>query len=110
MFTRMRTHTFAIAGCGKLAHIIAEALLKHLLPGYKLIASYSTTFEKAQGIANKINTSKRDYSCTPCRSFEELLQLKPDYIVETASPSAFRELALPALKNGSSIVTLSIGA
>src|SRR5690606_22298229 len=34
---------------------------------------------------------------------------KPDYIVETASPGAMRELALPALENGSSIVTLSIG-
>jgi aspartate dehydrogenase len=35
---------------------------------------------------------------------------RPDYIVETASPAAFREIALPALKSGSSIVTLSIGA
>src|SRR5690606_32154605 len=35
--------------------------------------------------------------------------LKPDYIVESASPAAMRDLALPALENGSSIVTLSIG-
>ena len=110
MFTPMKTYTFAIAGCGKLAHIVVEALLKDLLPNYTLIASYSRTFEKAQGIANKINVSRQDDSCTPCHSFEELLQLKPDYIVETASPAAFREFALPALKNGSSIVTLSIGA
>src|SRR5690606_3380038 len=34
---------------------------------------------------------------------------KPDYIVESASPAAMRELVLPALQNGSSIVTLSIG-
>ena len=46
----------------------------------------------------------------PCHTFDELLKLKPDYIVETASPSAFREFALPALQNGASIVTLSIGA
>lgn len=110
MFTYMRTHTFAIAGCGKLAHIIVEALLEDLLPNYKLIGSYSRTFEKAQDIANKIDTSNRGYSCKPCHSFEGLLQLKPDYIVETASPIALRELALPALKNGASIVTLSIGA
>ncbi len=106
----MRTHTFAIAGCGKLAHIVVDALLKDLLPNYKLIGSYSRTFEKAEEIAQKIDSSEVDYSCKPCRSFEELLQLKPDYIVETASPSAFKEWALPALKNGSSIVTLSIGA
>src|SRR5690606_18160124 len=54
--------------------------------------------------------SSLGYSCVPCQSFEELLALKPDYIVETASPAAFREMALPALQNGSSIVTLSIGA
>lgn len=65
---------------------------------------------KVQGIANKINTSKVDYSCKPCQSIDELLLLKPEYIVETASPSAFKELALPALKNRTSIVTLSIGA
>ena len=39
-----------------------------------------------------------------------MLLLKPDYIVETAAPSAFKDLALLALKNGTSIVTLSIGA
>ena len=106
----MKTYTFGIAGCGKLAHIVVEALLKDLLPNYKLIGTYSRTFEKALDIAHKVNTSKRDYSCSPCHSFGELLQLKPDYIVETASPAAFREFALPTLKNGSSIVTLSIGA
>ncbi len=109
-FTGMKTHTLAIAGCGKLAHIIVDALLKDILPNYKLIGSYSRTFEKAQDIANKIDDSNRGYLCKPCDSFEELLELKPDYIVETASPAAFRDMALPALKNGSSIVTLSIGA
>lgn len=41
---------------------------------------------------------------------EDLLVLKPDYLVESASPAAMKELALPALKNGTSIITLSIGA
>lgn len=93
-----------------MAHIVVDALLKDLLPNYKLIGSYSRTFEKAEEVANKINTSKRGFPCKPCRSLEELHQLKPDYIIETAAPAAFREIALPALKNGSSIVTLSIGA
>lgn len=106
----MRIHTFAIAGCGKLAHVIVDALLKGLLPQYQLIASHSRTFERAQEIADKIVPAKAGYACQPCHSFDELLQLKPDYIVETASPSAFKEWALPALKNGSSIITLSIGA
>ena len=48
--------------------------------------------------------------CRVCATIEELLALKPDYLVEAASPAAMKELALPALKNGTSIVTLSIGA
>ncbi|TXD46589.1 aspartate dehydrogenase domain-containing protein [Polaribacter sp. IC073] len=106
----MKTHTLAIAGCGKLAHIIVDALLKNFLPNYQLIGSYSRTFDKAEEISNKINNSEAGYACKPCNTFEDLLLLKPDYIVETASPAAFKEWALPALKNGSSIVTLSIGA
>jgi aspartate dehydrogenase len=106
----MRTKTLAIVGCGKLANIVVEALTKGLLPDYKLIGTYSRTFEKAEKIANHIQELKTTYTCTPCRSIEELLELKPDYIVETASPTSLKELAVPALKNGSSIVTLSIGA
>lgn len=109
-FVRMKTHTLAIAGCGKLAHIVVEALLKNLLPNYQLIGTYSRTYKKAEVIAKNINTSNSGYTCTPCHSIEELLQLKPDYIVETSSPAGFKELVLPALKNGSNIVTLSIGA
>ncbi|MDW5289622.1 aspartate dehydrogenase domain-containing protein [Formosa sp. PL04] len=106
----MRTQTLAIVGCGKLASIVVEALNKGLLPDYKIIGTYSRTFENAQRLANQIQNLKKDDSCKPCHSLEELLGLKPDYIVETASPDSLRELALPALKNGSSIVTLSIGA
>ena len=38
------------------------------------------------------------------------MALKPDYIVETSSPDAFKSFAIDALQNGSSIITLSIGA
>ena len=49
-------------------------------------------------------------ACAVCESVEKLLALKPDILVETASPAALREWAVPTLKNGTSIVTLSIGA
>ena len=106
----MRTYKLAIAGCGKLAQIVVDALLNGVLPNYQLVGSYSRSFEKAKRVADMVADSSLGYSCVPCQSFEELLALKPDYIVETASPAAFREMALPALQNGSSIVTLSIGA
>lgn len=106
----MKKRSLAIVGCGKLAQIVAEALTSGLLPDYQLIGAYSRTFEKAQRIADHIQQAETGYTCTPCRSINELLALKPNYIVEAASPDSMRELALPALKNGSSIVTLSIGA
>ena len=106
----MRTKSLAIVGCGKLTQIVAEALTSGLLPDYQLIGTYSRTFEKAQYIADLIHRSAPGYTCTACSALKELLALNPDYIVEAASPDSMRELALPALKNGSSIVTLSIGA
>ena len=48
--------------------------------------------------------------CATCHTLKELLELKPDYLVESASPAAMKELALPTLENGTSIITLSIGA
>ncbi len=102
----MKKHTLAIVGCGKLANIIIDALNQGLLADYELTASYSRTKAKAVHIAEKANGT----NCKACDSIEELLAFKPNYIVETASPASLREFAISALKNGSSIVTLSIGA
>jgi aspartate dehydrogenase len=106
MLLVMKKHTLAIVGCGKLAHIIVNALNQDLLTDYQFIAAYSRTKAKAISIAEKVN----GFKAKPCDSIDELLALKPDYIVEMASPAALLEFAIPALKNGSSIVTLSIGA
>lgn len=106
----MEKKRLAIAGCGKLSDIVVDALLKGILPDFELIGTYSRTYEKAVRMAQRIEEAETGYSCTPCPSIADLLALKPDYIVESASPEAFRELALPALKNGSSLLCLSIGA
>lgn len=97
-----------IVGCGRLAHIVVDALLNGLLPEYELIGVYSRTGSKTKLIVDKMEQHGK--SCYGCSSLSELLALKPDYLVETASPAAMKELVLPALENGTSIVTLSIGA
>ena len=102
--------TLALVGSGKLAEIVVDALLDGLLPDYQLIGIYSRTKEKRDSLAQKANGAQVGTSCASCASLGDLLDLKPKYIVESASPAAMKELALPALKNGSSIVTLSIGA
>lgn len=97
-----------IVGCGRLAGIVSDAIVKGLLPEYDLVGVYSRTTEKAERIAAKMQQNGK--ACAVCAGIDELLALKPDYLVEAASPTAMKELALPALKNGTSIVTLSIGA
>lgn len=102
----MQKQKLALFGCGKLNHIVLSAFIDGLLPDYTLVGVYSRTLKKAMTFAESIT----EYSCKACSSLDELLELQPDYIVEAASPKGMRELALPALKNHSSIVSLSIGA
>ena len=97
-----------IVGCGRLADIVADAVVNGLLPEYDLTGVYSRTASKAAHIDHKMQQHGKP--CIACATLEELLALKPDYLVESASPAAMKELALPALKNGTSIITLSIGA
>ena len=96
-----------IVGCGYLAEIVANAIIDGILTDYDLIGVYSRTAEKAKRIAFKMEQAGKP--CIPCGSLEELLDLKPDYLVESASPAAMKELALLTLRNGTSIVTVSIG-
>lgn len=93
-----------IVGCGKLGGIVVDAILKGLLDEYQLVGVFSRTREKAEALACRVG------DCQVCENVEELLALKPDYLVEAASPAAMREVALPALRQGTSVVTLSIGA
>lgn len=97
-----------IVGCGRLAGIVSDAVVKGLLPEYDLVGVYSRTADKAERIAEKMRRNGGE--CNVCTTLEELLAMKPDYVVEAASPMAMKELALPALKGGASVVTLSIGA
>lgn len=97
-----------IVGCGRLAEIVVDAVIKGLLPEYNLVGVYSRTPSKAEYLVRKMAQSGKP--CIACATLNDLLGLKPDYLVECASPAAMKELALPALKNGTSIITLSIGA
>lgn len=99
----MKKKSLAIIGCGRLAQIVVDALRKNMLDEYELVAVYSRSKAKAQAISEQL-------PCRVCNNVDELLECRPDYIVETASPEALREFAVPALQAGSSVVTLSIGA
>lgn len=96
--------TFAIVGCGRLGKVVANAYLNGFLPEYKLTGAFSRTYSSAEELAAMAD------GCIPYETMDMLLDSRPDYIVEAASPAAMREFAIPALKRGISIVTLSIGA
>ena len=74
--------TFVIAGCGRLAGIVSEAVVKGLLPEYELVGVYSRTVAKAERIAGRMAEAGK--SCAVCTTADELLALKPDILVETA--------------------------
>ena len=99
----MEQKKLAIVGCGFLGGIVADAWIAGLLEGYQLVGVYSRTAEKASAVAGKTG-------CRACASLEELLELEPDYVVETASVQMAKDMALPVLKSKANLVLISIGA
>ncbi len=94
--------TFVIMGCGFLGTIVADAYRKGLLQGYELVGVLSRNKNKTDKLAVD--------GVRACVTEEELLSLHPDYLVETASVKALKDIAVKALKQGTSIIPLSIGA
>jgi len=101
--------TLGIIGCGNLAQLVAKSIVNGILTDYNLIGAYSRNSDKTQNVADIINKGVSTGNCKVCNSTDELIAMRPDYIVESASPEAFRDFALKALSNGISIIVLSIG-
>ena len=99
----MKKLTLGILGTGYLGDIIATAWKDGYLKDYDLIGVAGRNTEKTQALADKVGVH-------PCKTTEELLALKPDYIAEAASVEAVHDIAVPALSNGINLVILSIGA
>ena len=95
--------TFAIVGCGHLGRIVRKAYIDGLLEEYKLIAAFSRKAEDAEAIVS--GTEAKAAS-----SMDEIIALKPDFIIETASIALLKDFAVKALEAGISIIPLSIGA
>lgn len=94
---------FGIVGCGFLGNIVADAYKMGLLPDYELVGVTSRTMASAEATAQKIG-------CKACENVGELLALKPEYVVETASVEGVRAMAETVLRSGANLVVISIGA
>lgn len=99
----MEQKKLALVGCGFLGGIVADAYAAGLLEGYRLVGAFSRTADRTAAVAQKTG-------CQACASLDELLSLRPDYVVETASVEMAREMALPVLEHGADLVLVSIGA
>lgn len=92
-----------ILGCGRLADIVAQAIARGEIDELELAGVYSRSRDKT------INFAKR-VSCKAAESFEELMEVRPDYVVEAATGKALREYAVPALAGKADLIVLSTGA
>jgi aspartate dehydrogenase len=95
--------TFAIAGCGFLGSIVADAYAKGLMPDYELIAAYSRSMTDTARVSALTD-------CAAVSDIDTIIALKPDYLVETASVEWVRENAVKVLEAGINLVLISIGA
>ena len=85
----VRMNKIVIVGCGYLADVVADALLNGILPEYELVGVYSRTTAKAERLASRMT---QQVSRQRMYSLNDLLELKPDYLVEAASPAAMKEI------------------
>ncbi|WP_102412082.1 aspartate dehydrogenase domain-containing protein [Beduinella massiliensis] len=93
----------AMAGCGKLAGIVAQAMERGLLDDYTFVGAMSRSRASAEAFASRVG-------CEVADGLDALIDTRPEIVVESASPACVREIALPLLKKGVSLVVLSIGA
>ncbi len=99
----MEKKRLALVGCGKLGVVIAQAWKDGLLEDYEFVGAASRTMESAKKVAAITG-------CKACETIDELLELKPDFVAEAASPKTVSEIGKKVLSSGSNLVVLSMGA
>ena len=99
----MKKYKVAIIGSGSLGSIIGNVVARDFKEEYKILGVLSGRIENAEKLANAIGS--RAY-----KTLDELLDDKPDYIIEAASPDVFKAIGVKVLAHGISIIPLSVGA
>ena len=98
-----RRKTVAVIGCGALGSIVAGNLERKLGSAYRLTGVLARNITHAKALAEHA-------SCKACQDIEDLLEDRPDYVVELAGVSAVLEYGEAVLRSGSDFVIVSIGA
>lgn len=99
----MEKKRLGIMGSGFLSGIVVKAWKDGLLPDYEIVGVLGRNEQTAGELA-------AEAGCPACRTLDELLALKPEYITEAASVQMVKDSAEKVLSSGCSLVVLSIGA
>lgn len=92
-----------VLGSGRLGSLIAGALRDGKVPGCQLVGVMGRKMERAAHLAAECD-------CEACGNAEQMLALKPDYLMEAATAQALKDNIEEFLVSGCSVICLSVGA
>lgn len=99
----MKKYKLSIVGSGALGSIIGEVISRDLSERYEILGVYSGRIENALKLSDKLN-------CKAYKSISEIIDDRPDYIIEAATPDFLKNIGGKILENGINLIPLSVGA
>ena len=96
--------TVAIIGCGAIGSVLAKAIDNGTVDA-KLLAVYDIVEDKSYKLVSELKHKPKIV-----KSIDEMINLKPDIIVEAASQQAVRDYATKILRNRINLMIMSVGA
>lgn len=100
---QVRRFKLAIIGSGSLGSIIARVVAKDLNEDFEILGIFSGKLENAIKLSDEIGGKAY-------KTLDEIIDDKPDYIIEAASPDVFKEIGVKILANSINLIPLSVGA
>lgn len=99
----MNKYKLAIVGSGSLGSIIGKFVVQNMSENYEILGVLSGKNKNAIKLADEIG-------CMAYKTLEDIINDKPDYIIEAATLDVFKNMGVEILKNGISLIPLSVGA
>jgi len=99
----VKKYKLAIIGSGSLASIIGKIVSQDLSEEYEILGVLSGKIENAVKLADEIG-------CKAYNTLNEIIDDKPDYIIEAAFPDVLKDIGVKILENSVNLIPLSVGA
>ena len=98
----MKKYKLGIIGSGALASIIGQIVYRDLSEEFDILGILSRNIDNAISLSNKLGSKAY-------KSLDEMIEDKPDYIIEAASPEVLKNMGIKILKNSINLIPLSVG-